>query len=124
MCNEQRADEVHNSMRGGVSFGQGFGGRAFSFKTNGQMKELTVKNVQFEVQDWEVAEALSVWGEVIECRRKMASMYGDFWKNTPSMEYHVTLKVSPEVQMKTFIRRKEDPLMRRDQDIWSIWWRG
>ena len=48
MCSEERADEVHNSMRGGVAFGQGFEGKAFSFKTNGQMKELTVKNVNLK----------------------------------------------------------------------------
>ena len=45
---------------------------------NGQMKEIKIKNVQFEVEDHEVAEAVSQWGVVIECRRLMAGIYGDF----------------------------------------------
>ena len=124
MCSEERADQVYESMRGGISFEQGFTGRAHSFKTNGQMKELNIKNVQFEVEDWEVAEAVGQWGEVVECRRLMAGIYGEIWKNTPSMKFHVTLKVNPDAEIKTFIRRQEDPIRRRDQDIWSVWWRG
>ena len=62
MCTEERADQVYESMRGGREFGQGFSGKAHSFKTNGQMMELKINNVQFEVEEWEVAEAVSQWG--------------------------------------------------------------
>ena len=32
--------------------------------------------------------------------------------------------MNPRVEIKAFIRRKEDPILKRDQDIWSVWWRG
>ena len=62
----------------GWEFGSRFSGKAHSFKMNGQIKEIKIKNVQFEVEDHEVAEAVSQWGEVLECRRLMAGIYGYF----------------------------------------------
>ena len=62
ICMEERADEVYESMREGWEFGNGFVGKAHAFKMNGQVKELNINNVQFEVEPCEVVEAVGKWG--------------------------------------------------------------
>ena len=57
----------------------------------------------------------------MDCKRLMAGMYRDFWKNTPSMEVQVILKTRPDVEIKSYIKREEDPILRRDKDIRVVW---